>query len=85
MNPHPCKRCLLQDAQAAFTNEMVAEFISALPPELQTPPDENMSRLDECRRCEHLLAGTCLLCGCYVEMRAAMRTMHCPDIDNPKW
>ena len=31
-----------------------------------------------CRRCENLDNGTCMACGCYVEMRAARLDMHCP-------
>ena len=29
-------------------------------------------------------AGTCMQCGCYVEMRAARTDMHCP-LDNAPW
>ncbi|MEE1190836.1 MAG: DUF6171 family protein [Blautia sp.] len=37
-------------------------------------------RLLMCRQCEHLLSGMCRKCGCYVEMRAAMKIRHCPDV-----
>ena len=39
-------------------------------------------RLNICRECEKLNAGTCLSCGCYVEIRAAMKRSACP---NGKW
>ena len=28
--------------------------------------------------CSYLNAGTCTACGCFVELRAALRTGHCP-------
>ena len=37
------------------------------------------ARLDACRACPHLNAGTCALCGCYVEYRAAHAAQRCPD------
>ena len=35
-----------------------------------------------CKECDKLNAGTCLSCGCYVEIRAAMKQSKCP---NRKW
>ena len=39
-------------------------------------------RLGVCRDCDKLNAGTCLSCGCYVEIRAALKRSKCP---NKKW
>lgn len=35
-------------------------------------------RLSVCKACELLNAGTCLACGCYVELRAAAKAGRCP-------
>ena len=42
------------------------------------------SRLAACKACDNLLNGTCALCGCYVELRAAKRVQQCPDVPG-KW
>ena len=40
--------------------------------------NEYNRRLDICKDCEKLSQGTCLRCGCYVELRAASKNAHCP-------
>ena len=35
-------------------------------------------RLDACKGCGFLEAGTCGACGCYVELRAASKRGRCP-------
>ena len=35
-------------------------------------------RLSVCKQCDYLNAGMCKACGCYVEMRAAMKARICP-------
>ncbi len=37
------------------------------------------ARLDICRECPKLNAGTCAACGCFVEIRAALKRSTCPD------
>lgn len=76
---HICRRCLLQDM--AGENDYYASVVryrAALPPARRTPDGEYARRLEGCRRCENLDNGTCMACGCYVEMRAARLDMHCP-------
>ena len=53
-------------------------------PRVRTPDAEYTARLEHCRTCPSLNAGTCMQCGCYVEMRAARTDMHCP-LDNAPW
>ena len=36
------------------------------------------NRLKICKECDDLVAGTCLKCGCYVELRAAVTRNKCP-------
>ena len=80
----PC-RCLAADilggeALAALIRERVEE----IPEEEKTSEAEYARRLEQCRGCRALNRGTCALCGCYVEIRAAKGRMICPDVPN-KW
>ena len=31
--------------------------------------------------CDNLINGMCKICGCFVEMRAAVKKNYCPDIE----
>ena len=46
--------------------------------ELRSIFEPAAARLACCKACDALNAGTCMQCGCYVEMRAARLDMHCP-------
>ena len=52
---------------------------SAIPNE-KVPEDIYERRLSVCRECAFLNAATCMLCGCYVELRAAFRNAACPHV-----
>lgn len=74
----PC-RCLLAD----FWPDMhvsVAEYIALLDAEEKADEAEYGRRLAVCRECDRLRDGTCSLCGCYVEARAAKARLRCPDV-----
>lgn len=66
----------------AFEN--MYQYIANLPTEDKVSDEEYEQRLMTCRQCSHLLSGMCGKCGCYVEMRAAMKVRHCPDVPG-KW
>ena len=83
--PKRCRRCLLQDM--ADENDYYASVVryrATMPRRVRTPDAEYAARLEHCRACPSLNAGTCMQCGCYVEMRAARTDMHCP-LDNASW
>ena len=48
-------------------------YIDNLSKEDKVSEAEYQSRLESCRNCENLISGMCRICGCYVEMRAAMK------------
>ncbi len=77
----PCRRCLLEDipSQAELVKS-VRELIGLMPEENRAAAEVTGRRLEECRRCDHLIEGMCGLCGCYVELRAAKKKMRCPDV-----
>lgn len=78
MKTKPC-RCLLFEAGERDLAEAVKEYISTLGEEIKAPEELYKTRLEVCRGCENLLSGTCLKCGCYVEMRAAVKGNRCPS------
>ena len=80
-----CRQCLLREMTGENSYyESVKFYRETLPPKKRTPDDVYETRLQACKNCENLEAGTCMQCGCYVEMRAARADMHCPAPE-AKW
>ena len=46
--------------------------------EMKAPDELYAQRLAICEECDRLNQGTCLACGCFVELRAAARKAACP-------
>lgn len=85
MDKPRCRKCLLEnmgDQQALLKS--IEELIEALPEEKRTPEKERQRRLRLCQECDALNSGTCGLCGCFVELRAAKNWLHCPNVP-PCW
>ena len=78
-NRKPC-RCLLFEAGQADMARTVAEYVASLDETIRTPEDAYRARLALCQDCPELMNGTCRLCGCYVETRAAKRGQKCPMV-----
>ena len=77
----PCPRCLLDEVPGAEALAALnRQWIEALPEASRTDEAAYQRRLAACRACEHLSGGSCALCGCYVEYRAAQALRHCPDV-----
>lgn len=74
-----CRRCLLQEmADENDYYQSVVRYRATMPAKKRTPDAAYAARLARCKACDQLNAGTCMQCGCYVEMRAARLDMHCP-------
>ncbi len=75
-----CRRCLLytEDREEFFRKLEI--YIAHLDEEDRAEQAVYEERLSQCARCEYLLDGMCRLCGCYVELRAALRVRRCPDV-----
>ena len=56
------------------------DYIARLPCEDKVKDEVYEKRLGFCRECGNLQSGMCRVCGCYVELRAAMRVRGCPGI-----
>lgn len=76
----PCK-CLLREAGEGELADNIKEYINTLSEEIKSEDGLYRQRLSLCKSCVHLLNGTCTKCGCYVEMRAAIKTNRCPSED----
>ena len=73
-----CKRCLLKDAFPSDYEKYVAGMLKKIPFSQRTGESEYQGRLDLCRACGQLNAGTCMGCGCLVELKAAYKKEKCP-------
>lgn len=78
-NTPPC-RCLLFEAGQRDMARTVAEYVSSLDESIRTAEEDYRARLSICQDCEQLMNGTCRLCGCYVETRAARKGQQCPMV-----
>lgn len=80
-----CMRCLLSEMpEERPLFEIIADYLQALPPEEKADVSTYQQRLARCQACDQLINGTCLLCGCYVEARAAKANQRCPHAP-PFW
>ncbi|MCM1055252.1 MAG: DUF6171 family protein [Bacteroides sp.] len=74
----PC-RCLLKDTPETELLQNIREYISGLDEDIRTDDASYKKRLALCEKCDRLMNGMCLKCGCYVEMRAAVKSNRCPS------
>ena len=82
---HKCKKCLLLEAGERKSYQTVKDYLNNLDSSLRVNDKEYNKRLSKCKNCEYLISGMCLKCGCYVEIRAALKNKNCPDFDDRKW
>lgn len=79
-----CKKCLIYEMAERNDYQTMYDYIHNLDEEIKTKDSEYHARLKQCKECEYLLNGMCRICGCFVEMRAAVTKNHCPDVE-AKW
>ena len=76
-----CRRCLTREMMGEqkeyFRN--LHEYIANLDEGLKAPSALYEKRLAVCRECRQLYQGMCRICGCYVELRAAVAKNNCPE------
>ncbi len=83
MMKKPC-RCLLAETDEKELLENIREYISGLDDNVRADEKTYGERLSICAKCGKLQNGVCLKCGCYVEMRAAVKNNCCPS-ENKYW
>lgn len=79
-----CKKCLLDKVMGEAEYKHMQNYISNIDSEIKVTKEDYKKRLNTCMECENLINGMCKLCGCFVEMRAAVKKNYCPDIER-KW
>ncbi len=79
-----CRRCLLRDFSDSDAGQAVQNFVASIPQKERASEKVYNYRLEQCKKCDSLVSGTCVKCGCYVEARAAGRCAVCPDVVN-RW
>lgn len=72
-------RCLLKEAGEEELSKSVSEYIASLSAEIKAQDELYKERLSICSQCDNLRNGMCGKCGCYVEMRAAVKGNRCPS------
>lgn len=79
-NLRVCRRCLTRDmaGQEEYFQTM-HDYIKNMDIDIKTPESLYEERLSSCKECEMLFQGMCRRCGCYVELRAAVKKNVCPD------
>ena len=73
-----CKRCLLREAFPADYEKYVSGLLLKIPAGAKAPETLYRQRLSLCSSCDQLQTGTCMGCGCLVELRAAYAREKCP-------
>ena len=73
-----CKKCLLREMQEGEYFRNMYEYIAQLDPDVKSEEELYEKRLAACKQCGNLVNGMCRVCGCFVEMRAAVKKNSCP-------
>lgn len=73
-----CKKCLLREFDEETYRSKLGRVLELMDEDTKAAPELYEKRLAVCKECEKLSEGTCLGCGCYVELRAAVKKNKCP-------
>ncbi len=76
--PGHCIRCLLREYDEEAYISKLLRVIRLMKPQEKASEEETARRLGICKECDKLEMGTCLACGCYVELRSALKRGRCP-------
>ena len=79
-----CEKCLIEKIDPLGILETIREKVEMIPEDEKTTDEDYVKRLEICSECKELNLGTCVICDCFVEYRAAHTNMHCPSTDS-KW
>lgn len=79
MNQRFCKKCLLDKLFKEKEYQHLQDYIKNLDRNIKAEDDEYNKRLGLYMKCNNLINGMCRVCGCFVEMRAAVKKNYCPN------
>jgi len=78
MENKPCRKCLLREIDPEAYMNQLHRYIEQLAPDIKTAQHIYEDRLAVCKECDYLNEATCQACGCFVELRAAVKKNKCP-------
>lgn len=73
-----CRLCEISERFPDDIDRYVKQYIETLPEDSRTSDEEYVRRIELCAVCDRLEAGICRSCGCFVGVRAAVRSGVCP-------
>ena len=73
-----CRKCLPEQIQEGAYIDSLRAYVANLDPELKVEDGVYEERLAICSSCKMFTEAMCRACGCFVEMRGAMKKNHCP-------
>lgn len=79
-----CRKCLTKEMPDSAYYENMYDYIARLDENIKASEEVYQARLSACKQCDSLLNGMCRVCGCFVELRAAITRNQCPAV-SPKW
>lgn len=80
-----CKKCLLLESGEKVTYQEISDYLKTLDKNDLVSEAEYERRITDCIKCDNLISGMCLKCGCYVEVRARLKNQDCPDENFKRW
>jgi hypothetical protein len=72
-----CIKCLLREMDKQAYMDNLYDYINRIEEDIKTDKDLYEQRLSICKDCNYLSEGMCRACGCFVELRAAIKTNIC--------
>ena len=79
-----CKKCLIKDTMGDNYLESLEHYVDQIDSDIKSSDDLYQSRLATCNECDQLFQGCCRICGCFVQVRAAVKNNYCPSTKK-KW
>ena len=79
-----CRQCLIREMADQDNIHSIRQYVDRIDEDIKAPSELYEHRLNKCKQCEQLLNGMCRVCGCFVEMRAAVTRNYCPAVEK-KW
>ena len=73
-----CPKCPGRQFGEEDYKKDLEKYISLIKAADRAEEEERKRRLEICAECGKNIQGTCIECGCYVEIRASLKTGRCP-------
>ena len=79
-----CRLCLIRDISEERYQKEILSYLDRIHTADRAEEELYEQRLNVCRTCNDLVSATCMRCGCYVELRAALKRADCPHVPS-RW